>query len=534
MSADEPQWWKMNAGDHGGLKDEWLGDKIISIGWDVGDFRDLTGEEIRAQDTSFQYQLSKFIGVPAGPRDEAMNEGDFVIACAPEPIGEVIGVGRVKEARYEQETSRHPYHPNVRDVDWLESNLPIAWDEVPEELKSGDNKILPTRSLERFRGDSELLTRSPLNVEIEQAEVGGEAFDLSDVDVQRDFNKLTGPIEHWVTTYNSGFWGFRPDKEESWKEISPDEVFLFHAAASEIPEISDVQNGVIGLGVVGAKSEKQEPVWWGELHSDEEYPYLIHFSEIYWFGDTDNIRDAPVAEKDLAELTDDCRHLAEDVITFSEMNERTGYQIPAQGSPVNVNQAEKLFPLIEERLQISSGTSGEDGSQNHQSGADIRGRSRNRNFDTSNIDDEPVKFKPSIADTIAGTLDHEEALDTFEDHLEERGFQGGETDHSDLIVKSDSDVLLTEAKSIHEGNERSQIRRGVGQLLEYRHIDINQHDELDELELTLCLLLTQPPSEKYREVLESILDFGIYTYWIDEEDISGLEASMAHLNEISS
>lgn len=75
------------------------------------------------------------------------------------------------------------------------------------------------------------------------------------------------------------------------------------------------------MGRVGAKSTKTEPAWWQELHADGEYPYLIHFSELHWFGDTGEIRDAPVSDKSVAEMVEDVRALEQNKITFGEMSE---------------------------------------------------------------------------------------------------------------------------------------------------------------------------------------------------------------------
>lgn len=47
----------------------------------------------------------------------------------------------------------------------------------------------------------------------------------------------------------------------------------------------------------------------------------------------------------------DIHNLAENMITFREMRNRTDYQIPPQGSPTNISSPEKLFPLFRERIE---------------------------------------------------------------------------------------------------------------------------------------------------------------------------------------
>jgi hypothetical protein len=357
------------------------------------------------------------------------------------------------------------------------------------------------------------------------------------MELEYDFQKLTGPVEHWLTTLHQEYWGFRPDKKDAWEKIEPDDVFLFHASSSEFLEtprgaLTDVDTGVIGIGRVGAKSTKSEPAWWQEIHLDGNYPYLIHFSEIHWFGDVDAIRDAPVADKDVSEMVEDIHALTENIITFGEMRERTGYQIPPMGSPMPIKQPMKLFPLLRERLEGDISTTEEIGDDD-ETETTVRSRNRDRSINEENVENQTVSYEQSVKDTISGAVQHDEILDVFEDYLAECGFEGGETKHSDLIMSSDEDVVLGEAKSIRPSKERDQIRRALGQLLEYRKRDIYDDDAFDSLSVTMCLILSQPPTEKYLEILRSMEADGIFTYWVVNQRVEGTDASMARLLEIT-
>lgn len=102
------------------------------------------------------------------------------------------------------------------------------------------------------------------------------------------FRELTGPIEHWITTYRRDYWGFRPDKEEAWRNTTDEELFLFHASSEKFLDpprgaLTDVNTGIIGVGRVSELSAKDDPVWWEEIHHDGNYPFLVHFSELHWF-----------------------------------------------------------------------------------------------------------------------------------------------------------------------------------------------------------------------------------------------------------
>jgi len=359
--------------------------------------------------------------------------------------------------------------------------------------------------------------------------------------LQDGFRKVTGPIEHWLTTYHTNYWGFRPDKKSAWEEIEIGEVFLFHASASkflDVPrkEVRDAGKGVIGLGRVGAKSVKDDPAWWEEIHDDGNYPYLIHFSEIYWFGNTAEIRDVPVREKSVEEMVEDVHHLDENKISFKEMDEKANYRIPAQGSPGNVKYPEKLFPLLVGRIHgsvpESTDTSEESKSDSGRSSSTVRSRNRDRDLDASSQSSGTVTYDSSVEQTMEGWIDHEHALDTFEDALVDAGFDVGETKHSDILGIRENDVVLAEAKSIHEGNERSQIRTALGQIHEYSYFDVNQDPERGSKELTQCLVLTREPSTDYRGFLEALQAEGIYTFWPDEFNIEGVDESLEVLEDL--
>ncbi|WP_135663536.1 hypothetical protein [Halorhabdus rudnickae] len=358
------------------------------------------------------------------------------------------------------------------------------------------------------------------------------------------FRKLTGPIEHWVTTYHTEYWGFRPDKKEAWEEIEEGEIFLFHASASrllDVPpsQVRDVGKGVIGLGKVGAKSTKDEPAWWEEVHYNGEYPYLVHFSEIHWFGDTTEIRDTPVKQKSKEEMVEDIKGLDQSKISFGEMDERANYRIPAQGSPTNISQPEKLFPLLLERIQGVAPEKHDTDESSTQADRDsertskIRSRKRDRDLEPDSSTTSTVTYESSIDETMSGWMEHEHSLDTFEDELLNAGFETGETKYSDILASDNTHIVLAEAKSIHDGNQEDQIRKALGQLEEYSYFEVHSIPKRKQKELTKCLVLTSEPSEEYAQFLQHLQSHGVYTFWTDEYEIKGFPESMERLHTIT-
>lgn len=84
-------------------------------------------------------------------------------------------------------------------------------------------------------------------------------------------------------------------------------------------EANSLDTGIIGIAVIGSLSRKDKPVWLAERQGKGEWPFLIHFSEIYWFGDTQPLEDKPAEQKSHREQLEELKHLNENVITFSEM-----------------------------------------------------------------------------------------------------------------------------------------------------------------------------------------------------------------------
>jgi tetratricopeptide (TPR) repeat protein len=162
-------------------------------------------------------------------------------------------------------------------------------------------------------------------------------------------------------------------------------------------------------------------------------------------------------------------------------------------------------------------------------------RPKDRTFEALDEgDDKTITYESQVSDTQQGRYHHEDALDTLEEYLEDRGFKGGETNWSDFIATDGENVLLVEAKHISPDTESTQIRKAVGQLLEYRYRDILQDDDFAELDLTLWLLLAHPPSDSFKPILNSFRDKGIYTLWEHDSEIDGLEESLIKLEQITS
>ncbi|EMA57172.1 hypothetical protein [Halorubrum lipolyticum] len=386
--------------------------------------------------------------------------------------------------------------------------------------------------------------------------------------------KFSGRIEHWLTTFHRGFWGLPDGERSKWESISAGDVFLFHGTKPEYINDNDAGGGVIGVGVVGGFDTKDEAVWLEELQGGRDYPYLIYFEEMYWFGDSDAVENIPVSEKEEAQIIDECHALSENILTFGEMREDAGYSFNPMGVMSEVKEIQKLRPLLEGRLRdleaderdtpsaahasesdgefvtsqpgstdtggLDSGTrqergggsstsSGQSGSSGGSSSGSRRDRSGADDLEVTG-DETEVSFVRDTADTQRKNQEHERILDVVEETLGDSGFTVEETEYSDLIATRDDTHLLAEAKYIHEGNERDQIRYAIGQLAEYRYRDFRL-DDLDDDPLRF-LVLSQRPTDGYARFLKDLQNEGIYTVWVDDDAIKGPSESASVFSDL--
>lgn len=387
--------------------------------------------------------------------------------------------------------------------------------------------------------------------------------------------KFSGRIEHWLTTFHRGFWGLPDGERSKWERISAGDVFLFHGTKPKYINDRDAGGGVIGVGVVGGFDTKDEPVWLEELQGGRDYPYLIYFDEMYWFGDSDAVENIAVSEKEETQIIEECHSLSENILTFAEMREETGYSFNPMGVMSEVKEIQKLRPLLMGRLQdleaderdaptathasendgefvtsepdsadsggLNSGTRQERGSDSDtspsQSGGSSGGSSSGSRRDRSGAgdvevtdDETEVNFVRDTADIQRKNQEHERILDVIEQALTTSGFTVAETEYSDLIATCDDTHLLAEAKYIHEDNERDQIRYAIGQLAEYRYRDFRQADLNDDP--LRFLVLSQRPTDGYARFLKDLQDEGIYTIWVEGTTIKGLSESASALRDL--
>jgi len=169
---------------------------------------------------------------------------------------------------------------------------------------------------------------------------------LSDDRPPGDIYKATGPPDHWLTTLNTGIWGFRPAHEDSWERLEAGDVVVFHSTTEDTDE-NRWKPGIVGYGVVDSKERKEYPLWRTERAAEEnQYPFVVHLSETRWRGDLDEISGDEVADLTLERLHGEIEALIENRLTLDEIETELDYTFPVMGSFSAIGPAVEVLELL--------------------------------------------------------------------------------------------------------------------------------------------------------------------------------------------
>jgi MoxR-like ATPase len=169
---------------------------------------------------------------------------------------------------------------------------------------------------------------------------------LSDDRPPGDIYKATGPPDHWLTTLNTGIWGFRPAHEDSWERLDEGDVIVFHSTTQDTDENS-WSPGIVGYGVVDTKRRKDYPLWRTERAAEEnQYPFVVHLSETRWRGNLDAISGESAADLSLERLHGEIDALIENRLTLEGIETELDYNFPVMGSFSAIGPAEEVLELL--------------------------------------------------------------------------------------------------------------------------------------------------------------------------------------------
>ena len=185
--------------------------------------------------------------------------------------------------------------------------------------------------------------------------------------------KANGPIEHWLTTLATGFWGFDADKEGVWSELKEGDVLVFQSIPPNTNFVmghspKTKTSGFIGAGIVERISKKTEPRWLSEViesqilnvSSPKMWPNLVHFSDVLWLGNVDQIPAQAVQEmidgctKEKLDLGIHIAHLASNRLSLNAMKD-VGFTYSPMGTGGRLKKnADKLAGLFKVQAQLAT------------------------------------------------------------------------------------------------------------------------------------------------------------------------------------
>ncbi|NMZ70981.1 protein of unknown function [Pseudomonas peli] len=185
--------------------------------------------------------------------------------------------------------------------------------------------------------------------------------------------KANGPIEHWLTTLATGFWGFDDSKEGVWSGLQEGDVLIFQSGPPNWDFVDKYKpkpnvSGFIGAGVVSHTSKKDGPRWLSEVIESNVHgaltpklwPNLVHFSDVIWLGNVDLIPaqelQARIEEckSQTLDLKSHIEHLAENILSFGAMVS-AGFTCAPMGTGGRlIKRAEVLARLFQSYCSVST------------------------------------------------------------------------------------------------------------------------------------------------------------------------------------
>ncbi|OAQ53653.1 ATPase AAA [Natrinema mahii] len=150
--------------------------------------------------------------------------------------------------------------------------------------------------------------------------------------------KFTAPPDYWLTSVEYGAVSFEADHRDRWEGVSKGDVVILHSRAEPSAEdLSRQPNGIIGVGILGERFEKDEPWWRDEHGTGVRYPFIAMFDRLFLtgsIGDIDTSRS--IDDKSTAEIDREAAALTTNLLSIDRANglcgEASGKGFPTQSA----------------------------------------------------------------------------------------------------------------------------------------------------------------------------------------------------------
>ena len=149
--------------------------------------------------------------------------------------------------------------------------------------------------------------------------------------------KFTAPPEYWLSSVEYGSVSFEDRHRNRWKEVKEGDVALLHSRAEpSIDEFEEQRAGLIGVGILGEKFEKDDPWWLDEYEAGREFSMIASFDRLFLTGEIGGIDTSlGIDEKDRSTINRELNALTADCLPIERVNaicsDIAGAAFPAQG-----------------------------------------------------------------------------------------------------------------------------------------------------------------------------------------------------------
>ena len=318
----------------------------------------------------------------------------------------------------------------------------------------------------------------------------------------KEFFRLTGPPENWLTAIKYMTWGLEEQHRPSWSRIQPGDVFFIHSTGTS--RFNNARPGIIGLGVIGSNFNIKENFLWMEEFETQtnRWPLLVPFSEIYLFSELPslNLWEAPTLAN-----TERTKNLIDILLSkYIPLNQIPGF--PVMGSMSRVTNEEVVGRILHDERPLHVYASQEESNifttkptqltKIENASEALRYAETLSVFDSIKarmVNEAPGIYQKDNEMLARAETVHSSILQNLLDLFKSRGYDTRSNRFVDLFAYNDRKSFLIEVKSTENKNFRSQARKGIVQLLENDYFDISRFKEEQNLRL----------EEKYRILVPS-------------------------------
>ncbi len=148
--------------------------------------------------------------------------------------------------------------------------------------------------------------------------------------------KFTAPPDYWLTSIEYASVSFEQAHREQWDQLEAGDIIVLHSRAEPSnDDLESQQSGLVGVGIIGERFEKEEPWWWDEHEGEKSFPLVASFDRLFLTGEANRIDTTlGITEKTVAAINQEMDALTANCLPIDVANEicteTTGTQFPVQ------------------------------------------------------------------------------------------------------------------------------------------------------------------------------------------------------------